>query len=75
MVLAQPMAAAEEKLVRALEAGDLSEAQRRKAEFFLGKARQMEGDAAGADRHLRRVLPPWARPLYPLLRRQLRNYP
>jgi glyoxylase-like metal-dependent hydrolase (beta-lactamase superfamily II) len=75
MVLAQPMAAAEEKLVRALGAGELSGAQRRRGEFFLGKARQMEGDAAGADRHFRRVLPAWARLLYPLLRRQMRNYP
>lgn len=75
MVLAQPMGRAMAKISAALASGVLPAAQRRKGEFFLGKAHQMEGDDAAADRHYRRALPVWARPAYRLLRRRLRSYP
>jgi hypothetical protein len=42
----------------------LPRAQRRKGEFFLGKAHQMEGDHLRSGQHYRRALPGWARPLY-----------
>jgi len=78
MVLAQPMEEAVGKILRAMASTELPPQQRRKAEFFLGKARQMEGDDHGADIHYRRVLPRWVRPLFsllPLLRRRFQNYP
>jgi cyclase len=75
MVLAQPMAAAIARIEVALRSDRLPRAQRRKGEFFLGKAHQMEGDGAAADGHFRRALPGWMRPLYPLLRARLRRYP
>lgn len=80
MVLAQDMTPGIEKLERALqESGEgaepLTATQRQKAEFFLGKAHQMEGRETASDRHFRRALPAWARPLFPLLRARLRATP
>jgi hypothetical protein len=75
MVLAQPMGFGIAKLERALRADGLSAAQRAKANFFLGKAHQMELRDAESDRYYRRALPSLARPLYPLVRARLRSFP
>jgi hypothetical protein len=75
MVLAQPMATAIGKLERALTKGGLTARQRIKAEFFLGKAHQMELRDRESDKHLRRLLPVVLRPLYPLIRPTLRAMP
>jgi hypothetical protein len=77
MVLAQPMAPAFGHIEAALAAPGppLTAAQHRRAQFFLGKAHQMEQRDADSDRHFRRALPPLFRPLFPLLRARLRSYP
>jgi hypothetical protein len=75
MVLAQPMTLAIEKITRALAAPDVPPSERRKGEFFLGKAHQMQADEARSDWHYRRALPAWARPFFPLVRSRLRAYP
>ena len=75
MVLAQCMSGAIAKLERALAAPGLDARQRRKAQFFLGKAHWTEQREAEADRWLRALLPAPTRPLFPLLRARLRAYP
>jgi glyoxylase-like metal-dependent hydrolase (beta-lactamase superfamily II) len=74
MVLAQPMASGIAKLETAL-ASPLSVSDQRLGQFFLGKAHQLELRPEDSDRHYRRLLPAWARPLYPLIRERLRAYP
>ena len=75
MVLAQPMARPIARLEAALAHPSLTTRQRRKGEFFLGKAHQSEQPDAEADRHFRRILPAWARFAYPLVRDRLRSFP
>jgi glyoxylase-like metal-dependent hydrolase (beta-lactamase superfamily II) len=75
MVLAQDVEPGIRKLERALQSGVLDAAQTQKAHFFIGKAHQMELREDDCDRHLRRALPAWARPAYPLLRARLRSTP
>jgi hypothetical protein len=75
MVLAQSMDPGIDKITRALESPSLSARQRRKGNFFLGKAHQCELREAESDRFMRRVLPVWLRWLFPLFRKKLRSIP
>jgi hypothetical protein len=75
MVLAQSMDPGIDKITRALESPALTPRQRRKGNFFLGKAHQCELREAESDRFMRRVLPVWLRWLFPLFRKKLRSIP
>ncbi len=75
MVLAQSMAPGIARITAALEAGDLTTKQRRKAAFFLGKAHQFELRDEECDRWLRQAMPAWLRFAYPLVRHKLRSIP
>ncbi len=75
MVLAQPMARPIERLETALAHHGLTRRQRRKGEFFLGKAHQTEQRDVEAERHYRRILPTWSRFAYPLARAYFRSFP
>jgi glyoxylase-like metal-dependent hydrolase (beta-lactamase superfamily II) len=75
MVLAQSMEPGIEKLTRALASPTLTTRQRRKGNFFLGKAHQYDFRDADSDKFLRLVLPGWLRWLFPLFRKKLRSIP
>lgn len=75
MVLAQTMSPGIDKIERSLAARPQVGRRSGKAEFFLGKAHQMELRTRESDRHLRRALPLALRPLFPLLRPVLRAFP
>ncbi len=75
IVLAQSMDGGLAKLTRALTLPGLSPAQRRLAQFFVGKAHQYELRDAESDAALRQVLPRGLRWLFPLVRKKLRATP
>lgn len=60
---------------RPLSTGRLNAAQERRARFFLGRAHQVEERIADSNAHFARILPPWVRVLYPLVRERIRAYP
>lgn len=63
------------RIERALATGRLDDRLAQRAAFFVGKAHQFALREVDSDRWLKRALPPWARPVFRLVRPLLRSIP
>jgi glyoxylase-like metal-dependent hydrolase (beta-lactamase superfamily II) len=75
LIAGQDPARGAARIETALASSALDRRQRRRGRFALAKAHQAAFRPAEADRQLRKLLPVWARPFFPLLRTRLRSLP